>query len=336
MHTLVLGGSVFVGKRLTMALLNAGHEVTILNRGRTPTSLPDDVHRLVADRTDMASMRAALGDTDWDAVYDVSGFVMAAGGTDIDALLELFDGHTGAYIYVSSIMAYDQSLNGWFPWTEDLPSNPEGPISYGGFKALAERAMLERHAASGFPATVVRPAAIYGPENNIYDMETPMFLRLLQGRPILLPHGGLVAGSYGHVDDLCDVMVSMATKARVHGEVFNITAEGLTSERYVTALAKIVGVEPDIVLVPDEALPTITTPVFSHLFGVRHHAIASIDKARSILGFEPEYDFVRGHEATYAWFQAQGWAERSEPLVDPVGGASWDFVAEAELATRVR
>ena len=71
--------------------------------------------------------------------------------------------------------------------------------------------MLARHAASGFPASVVRPAAIYGPDNNIFDMETPMFLRLIQHRPVLVPHGGLVVGSYGHVDDLCDAMITIAS-----------------------------------------------------------------------------------------------------------------------------
>ena len=139
--------------------------------------------------------------------------------------------------------------------------------------------MLDRHAATGFPASVVRPAAIYGPDNNIFDMETPMFLRLLQSRPILLPHGGLVATSYGHVDDLCELMVAMAGQPAARGEIFNVTAEGLTSSRYVTTLAEIVGAEPDIVLVPDDVLPSITRPVFGHLFGVRHHAIASIEKA---------------------------------------------------------
>ena len=39
------------------------------------------------------------------------------------------------------------------------------------------------------PAAVARPAAIYGPENNIYDMETAMFLRLQRHLPILLPNG---------------------------------------------------------------------------------------------------------------------------------------------------
>ena len=336
MQALVLGGSVFVGKRLVHTLLAAGHEVSVLNRGKTPAALPEGVGHLAADRTDLESMRTALADAEWDVVYDVSGFVMAAGGGNIGELLELFDGRVGDYVYVSSIMAYDQSLAGLFPWTEDLPSNPEGTSTYGGFKAFAERAMLDRHAATGFPASVVRPAAIYGPENNIFDMETPMFLRLLQARPILLPHGGLVATSYGHVDDLAELMVAMAGVPAARGEIFNVTAEGVTARRYVTTLAELVGVEPDIVLLPDDVLPTITSPVFGHLFGVRHHAIASIEKAASRLGFQPRYDLARGHADTYAWFQAQGWGERTEPLRDPVWGASWDFEAEAELAARLR
>ena len=225
MKTLVLGGSVFVGKHTVDALLAGGHEVAVLNRGKTPTELPDEVERLVADRTDINQMSDALAGRDWDAVFDVSGFVMAAGGSDIDGLLDLFDGHVGHYVYVSSIMAYDQSLAGIFPWTEDLPTNPDGPTSYGGFKAIAEQAMLSRHSTNGFPGTVVRPAAIYGPDNNIFDMELPMFLRLREHRPILVPHGGLVVGSYGHVDDLCEAMVALIGKQAAIGEVFNITGE---------------------------------------------------------------------------------------------------------------
>jgi nucleoside-diphosphate-sugar epimerase len=284
----------------------------------------------------MGAMRAALGDREWDVVHDVSGFVMAAGGSDIGSLIELLDGRVGSYVFCSSIMAYDQSLAGTFPWREDQPSNRDGVATYGGFKAFAERLMMERHAATGFPASVVRPAAIYGPENNIYDMETPMFLRLLQSRPVIVPHGGLVAGSYGHVDDLCELMVTMAELPAARGEIFNVTADGVTSMRYVTTLAEIVGVEPDIVLVPDDLLSSISQPVFGHLFGVRHHAIASIEKAASLLGFRPRFDFTSGHRATYEWFREQGWDETTEALRDPVWGASWDFQAEAELAGRLR
>ena len=205
----MLGGSVFVGRRLVDELLAGGHDVTVLNRGRTATDLPAEVERLAADRTDVDAMRGALAGRDWDAIYDVSGFVMVAGGADISGLLDLVEGHVGHYVYVSSIMAYDQSWSGVVPWTEDQPTDQSGAGTYGGFKALAEAAMLDRRSRRGFPVSVVRPAAIYGPRNNIYDMETPMFVRLVQGRPILLPHSGLVTASYGHVDDLCALMVAM-------------------------------------------------------------------------------------------------------------------------------
>ena len=108
MNALVLGGSVFVGRRLVEMLVAGGHQVTVLNRGRTPSELPGGVQHLVADRTDRQSMRAALDARTWDAIFDVSGFVMAAGGSDVDDLLDLVDGSVGHYVYVSSIMAYDQ------------------------------------------------------------------------------------------------------------------------------------------------------------------------------------------------------------------------------------
>ena len=336
----MLGGSVFVGRRLVESLVACGHETTVLNRGRTTSDLPDGVERLVADRTDSASMHAALAGTSWDVVYDVSGFVMAAGGSDIEALLGLLDGSIGHYVFVSSIMAYDQSLVGVVPWTEDMATEAltahASAATYGGFKAASEQAMLARHARTGFPATVVRPAAIYGPSNNIYDMETPMFLRLRQGRPVLLPHSGLVTVSYGHVDDLCRMMIEMTGVPAAMGEVFNATAEAVTTRRYVETLASIVGCEADLVPVPDDALGSLPPRVFGHLFSDRHHAVLSMEKARRLLDFEPTYDFRRGHEQTYEWFLGQGWGDLDAPLADPVWRASWDFDAEAAAAALVR
>jgi len=340
MKALVLGGAVFVGRRLVEALVGAGHSTTVLNRGRTASDLPEGVDRLVADRTDAESMRVALRGTSWNVVFDVSGFVMAAGGSDIPALLDLVDGAVGHYVYVSSIMAYDQSLAGVIPWTEDMPTEASVPHatarSYGGFKAAAEEEMLARHARTGFPATIVRPAAIYGPSNNIYDMETPMFLRLLQGRPILLPHSGLVTASYGHVDDLCRMMIELTGVPASFGEVFNATAEAITTRRYVDTLAEIVGREANIVPVPDQALATLAPGVFGHLFSDRHHAVLSMDKARRVFGFEPHFEFRSGHQQTYDWFCAQGWNDLDQPLVDPVWRASWDFDAEDSAAAVLR
>jgi nucleoside-diphosphate-sugar epimerase len=339
-RALVLGGSVFVGKHLVDGLARRGADVTVLNRGKTPSSLPDHVERLVADRTDLDQMRKVLAGFEWDAVYDVSGFVMAAGGSDIDGLLDLLDGNVGAYVYTSSIMAYDQAWGGVFPWTEDQPTNGEGATSYGGFKALAEASIVSRHASTGFPGSVVRPAAIYGPDNNIFDMELPMFLRLLQGRPILVPHEGLVVGSYGHVDDLCDAMITIASHEVAHGQVFNISADSIDVNRYISVLADVVGTDPHIVYVPADLLRELESasrpPPYGHLFKARHHATVSTEKARRLVGYRWKYDLRSGHEHAYEWFRAQGFDQLDGPLIDPVWKASYDFEYEAAIAERLR
>ena len=224
MKALVFGGSTFVGLRTVRELAARGHEVTVLNRGVTSVDLPPGVERLIADRTDNESMKNALGGREWDAVFDISGFVMVAGKSDLDFLIEMLDGNIGHYVYCSSIMCYKGSGN--MPWPETNAYSDDPKDTYGGFKAYTEKRLFEQHRKTGFPVTAVRPAAIYGPNNNIYDMEAPMFLRLLRGQPILIPHEGLVTCSYGHVDDLVRFQIDVAGKDAAKGEAFNLTNEG--------------------------------------------------------------------------------------------------------------
>jgi nucleoside-diphosphate-sugar epimerase len=337
-NVLILGGTVFVGKHTVAAFQQAGWTVSILNRGKTAGDLAPGVERLVADRTKPEELAAVLTGRNWDAVVDVSGFVMVAGSpTDaVGPLLDLLDGNTGRYIFVSSIMANQQV--GWMPWTEDYPRNPDPSTTYGGFKVAVENEVLRRFADHGFPGCAVRPAAIYGPDNNIFDMETPMFLRLLHHRPILLPHEGLVSCNYGHVDDLADAIVRLATHPAAPGEIFNVSAEAVTTRHYVHELASIVGRDPNIVEVPAKAvakLPAKPLP-YGHLFAARHHGVISIDKIDRLCGITPSFDFRRGHENTYDWFKAQGWSSPDLHLKDPVWGASWDFDLEARVVEQLR
>lgn len=331
MKTLVLGGSTFVGRRMVELLVAEGHDVSVLNRGRTASSLPEGVGRIVGDRTSTESMRAALDGTAWDAVIDVSGFVMAAGGGEFAELIALLDGRVGAYVFVSSIMAYEPS--GIMPWREDAPTTTDAETVYGGFKAHAERAILDRHAQTGFPGSIARPAAIYGPANNILDMEAAMFLRLRRGLPILLPHEGLVTTSYGHVDDLCRNLLELSSTPAAVGEVVNTTGEGASALAFTQLLAQIVGVEPDIVYVPTGF--TDRRPIYGHLFGAKHHGVLSVAKAAG-LGLTPERGIRRGYEETYAWFCSSPLVDGPDQQSDPVWGGGYDFALEAEVADALR
>jgi nucleoside-diphosphate-sugar epimerase len=276
-------------------------------------------------------MRVALDGTEWDAVIDVSGFVMAAGGGEFEELLAILDGRVGAYVFVSSIMAYEPS--GVMPWLETQAQTGDPITTYGGFKAHAERAILERFATTGFPGSIARPAAIYGPDNNIHDMETAMFLRLRRGVPVLLPHEGLVTTSYGHVDDLCRNLLEMAQLPAAAGEIVNITGQGCSARSFTETLAQIVGVEPNIVLLPTDF--TKDKPIYGHLFGTKHHGILSVTKAAS-LGLTAERGFHNGYVQTYDWFGTTSMVDAPDNLSDPVWGAGYDFALEAQVAEGIR
>ncbi len=331
-RALVLGGSSFVGGRLVRRLLEDGNDVSVLNRGRSgaPTA---GVTQLTADRRDRASMRAALGGLEWDAVFDVSGYIMATDAENFTALLDLVEGRAGRYVFVSSVMAYEPS--GFFPWYEDAPRRSEPPTTYGGFKAFAEQALMERHSNGTLECSVARPAAIYGPANNIYDMETAMFLRLRRGLPVLLPHAGLVVTSYGHVDELAAALLVLAAAPEAAGQLFNISGLGVSADQYVRTLAEIVGAEPDIRLVPDAMLADLDRPAFGRLFRARHHGVISTEKAQARLGLPPERSFKTGHEDTYEWFLGSPLAAADMNLDDPLWGKGFDLAYEAEIADRL-
>src|SRR3954447_9837500 len=332
MRTLVLGGSSFVGGRLVKRLLEQGDDVAILNRGRSGSAV-DGVRQLIADRKDIDTMKSALTGEEWDAVYDVSGYIMATDAENFSGLVDLVDGSVGRYVFVSSVMAYAQS--GLFPWAEDFVQRDEPSSTYGGFKVFAENLLLERHGSTGLPAAIARPAAIYGPENNIFDMESAMFIRLRKGLPILVPHGGLVTGSWGHVDDFVEALTVMATHDAAAGEIFNVTGSGVTAATYVEMLAEIVGVEPNVVLVPDEVVAELEKPAFCRLFRQRHHGVLSTQKLHDALGVPPERSFREGHEQTYEWFLASPLSSESTNLADPLWGKGFDLEFEAEVAARL-
>ena len=311
MKALVLGGSVFVGKHTVEALLAGGHDVAVLNRGRTPTDLPDEVERSVADRTDLDQLRAVLDGRDWDAVFDVSGFVMAAGGSDIEGLLGPARRATSATTCTSARSWPTTSRwAGCSRGPRTCPRTRRGRRATAGSRPSPRRRCSSAHRRDGFPATVVRPAAIYGPDNNIFDMELPMFLRLLGHRPILVPHGGLVVGSYGHVDDLCEAMVGDGRRTRRRWARCSTSAASRAPSTDTSRCSPRWSVRtPDVVYLPDSMLESLPGTVFGHLFGVRHHAMASIEKAQRLLGFTCRYDLRSGHEHTFEWFRAQGYAD---------------------------
>ena len=97
-RALILGGTRNLGYFTALSLLEAGHDVTVLNRGRTADDLPPDVKRIRADRNDDALMRAAIGAHSFDIVLDNTTYTER----DAQQAVDLFSGRVGRYVFISS------------------------------------------------------------------------------------------------------------------------------------------------------------------------------------------------------------------------------------------
>ena len=161
-----------------------------------------------------------------------------------------------------------------------------------------------------------------------------MFLRLLQHRPILRAARRAGRRSYGHVDDLCELMVAMVGQPA--GRRRGVQRHG--RGRDVDALRRRAGRRSSAPSRTSSTCPTtcwraLTRPVFGHLFGVRHHAIASIEKASVAARLPAALRLRRRPRRDVRLVPRAGVGRpRARPLGDPVWGASWDFDAEAEVA----
>src|SRR3954452_22975929 len=100
MRILVIGGSSFVGRAIVQASIDAGHDITLFNRGKTdPGAFPEAEH-LTGDRNGDLS---ALTGREWDATVDVCAYVPA----QVRSLLTALGASAGHYAFISTISVYD-------------------------------------------------------------------------------------------------------------------------------------------------------------------------------------------------------------------------------------
>ncbi|WP_329086588.1 MULTISPECIES: NAD-dependent epimerase/dehydratase family protein [unclassified Streptosporangium] len=180
MRILIIGGTRFVGRHITEAAIAAGHEVSLLHRGRTGPGLFPEAEHLTADRDGDLSV---LRDRRWDATIDVSAYLPSQ-VTSLSGALS-----TGQYTFVSSTAVYRAPETRGF--TEDSPlAEIDGPVpetvtgeTYGALKVLCERAAAE---AFGFPTLVVRPTYVIGP-HDYTGRFTYWVNRIARGGEVLAP-----------------------------------------------------------------------------------------------------------------------------------------------------
>src|ERR1700733_4676288 len=101
---LILGGTVFLGRHLAQAAVQAGHEVSLFNRGQNNPQLFGELENLRGDRDGNLE---ALANRHWDAVIDTCGYFPRLVGDSVRLLAEA----AKHYTFISSVSVYEESFN---------------------------------------------------------------------------------------------------------------------------------------------------------------------------------------------------------------------------------
>jgi nucleoside-diphosphate-sugar epimerase len=352
MNVLVMGGTNFNGLALVHELVRQGHDVTVLNRGKSEADIPDSVTRLIADRNEPETVRAALAGTEWDIIHDITAYHP----DDVALMIELFRDRVGHYVFASSTVTYAASEV--LPITEDHPDDRTGAQNeYGLHKLLCEDLLWAAHAEHDFPATTVPFSMVFGPHNMISSREQAMFRRLVDGRPVLVPADGTTLLQVGHVDDQARALEQMMGNDLTFGRRYNLTGrEYVTRNGYVAGLAAAAGVDAvDVRFIPPELMDRLWTgdilvdlgsatgvglsvrsttdgklarrqsrgrqrfqlsQLVQHLAPNIHHwnqsTVFSIDRLRTDVDWEPQHTFASMADHTYQWWHDSGLAD--EPV----------------------
>ena len=126
LRVLVLGGTGQTGPHLIRQLLDAGHTVTMFNRGNRSEELFPDVECLIGDRAlDAEDGRTALESAiaagrRWDICIDIWPHIPKI----VENTGVLLRGNVGHFMYVSSMSVYADTEKPNADHAPDMPSNP--------------------------------------------------------------------------------------------------------------------------------------------------------------------------------------------------------------------
>jgi nucleoside-diphosphate-sugar epimerase len=300
MKILVLGGTGYVGRRITERLLARGDEVAVVSRGNLQPGVLKRVEHIQVDLKDRDAFAAAFRDRRFDALMDNIAYDRA----DADSAIRAFRGRIGHYIFTSTMAVYDGSkmerpvresddvvthmLTEAEVTNSALHPNPARALTYTNGKRQVELAF--RESSEDFPFTALRAPIVVGPDDR--TLRIWWFVQRIQdGGPLIYPDWG-----YGRVfqvvyaDDLAQAFINALENPKAFNKAFNIAQpEILSPETWAEGLAGALGRTASLVRIPEGligpgGLSGYTMPIAGRPFG---HFLMDLTNAYRDLGFQP-------------------------------------------------
>jgi nucleoside-diphosphate-sugar epimerase len=289
-RVLLAGGTGFIGGTAAQALTTAGHQVTVLSRGRRTG--PAGTESLIADRSDPAALGRALEGRRFDFTVDFTAY--DAG--DVERLLLVPYAALGRYVMISTGQVYLVTRSTSLPYREEdseAPIQPEPPEGspdhpewrYGMGKRRAEGTLLSLRTSHGVRSLVLRLPVVIGEGDSSLRLWAYLE-RMRDGGPILLPDGGLQRLRFIDVADVARTVVWLVENPQPREAIYNLAQPDVVTLRdFLALLASAAGVEARFVEASwDEILAAGISRAFSPYSGP-WVSVLDPSRAASALGF---------------------------------------------------
>lgn len=319
---LVTGANGFVGSNLVRALLKKQYEVTCLVRKTSNLKSLEDlpVTFTYADYHSVPSVRDACKDQD--IIFHIAAKVReisekryydANVGITRNVLRAIEGTNIQKFIFLSTQAAAGPA-DGLDPKTETSVCNPVS--YYGKSKLEAEKVIREE---CSVPWVIIRPPSVYGP----YDMDFLQYFKMVQKH--IAPLAGFKKKylSLVYIDDLVNMIIEAAASIEADDQIF-FAGDGniYALKDFITAVEKAVGRKAVTVHIPiflsyllaiaNEGLKYIThRQAIVNVQKVKEmkqcYWLCSIQKAKNLLGYEPQFSLQEGVNRTYQWYKEHQW-----------------------------
>lgn len=311
MKIVVTGAAGFIGSHLSERLTDLGHEVVgidIFSKYYSPQLKELNAKDLEAKkirvvRKDLAS--DSLDDVmqNTDAVFHLAAQPGISATTPFEDYLR--NNFVATHNLLESVMKVDlkmfiniatSSVYGAHA-VGDETSIPQPTSYYGVTKLAAEQLVLSYNRERKLPASSARLFSVYGERERPEKLYPKLINAILNEKPFTLYEGSREhRRSYTYVGDIIDgLILIMENFEKCNGEIFNLgTEHSISTGEGMDIIEELLGKKAIIDNRPRRP-------------GDQKETHANIDKARRILGYNPDTAAQKGLEKEVNWFKEKIW-----------------------------
>jgi UDP-glucose 4-epimerase len=163
-------------------------------------------------------------------------------------------------------------------------------------KLLGELYCNHYHDIYGLNMSIGRFFNVFGPGEvpGLYRNVIPNFMwKAMHNQPLTITGTGDETRDFAYVSDIVDGILHLGVVDKAIGEAMNLASGKETSVRDLAQKIKhVTGSASDIVYGPKRD------------WDKSNRRLASIEKARNLIGYEPKMDFMQGLENVHSWLKA--------------------------------